>query len=409
MTAAVSVTAATRSEQTVAKTLVVDTVEDTRVPFLRGILTRSLQEAGLDFKQAYEFSSAIRSELSGVDEITSDQLRERVFRRLRRIDPRIARAYRMPAGAPVRPVIRDFEGQLLPFSELTYRRSLEASGVDLESATTMARQLLEHLLVRREAVIPSSVLGRLTYGWLRRTQGERVARRYMVWVDYRQEGRPLILLVGGTAGCGKSTVAAELANRLEIPRIQSTDMLREVMRMMIPERLLPVLHQSSFNAWKVLPGQAHARRWSPGLLAAGFRSQAELLAVPCEAVIDRALRERVSLILEGVHIDPELHERITVRGDAVVVPLTLAVFKSKQLKRRFARRGKRAQERQSERYEQNFDAIWSLQSFLLDEADRCNVSIVDNDEKDRAVHEAMGIIVDALAEGFDKTPRQVFR
>jgi len=199
----------------VAKTLVVDKVEDTRVPFLRGILTRSLQEAGLDFKRAYDFSSAIRNELSGSDEITTDALRERVYRRLLRTDARVARAYRSPAGTPSRPMIRDFEGQVLPFSELTYRRSLEASGTDMETATTMARQLLEHLLMRRQEVIPSAVLGRLTYGWLRRTQGEKIARRYMVWVDYRQQGRPLILLVGGTPGCGKSTVAAELANRLE--------------------------------------------------------------------------------------------------------------------------------------------------------------------------------------------------
>ena len=30
-------------------------------------------------------------------------------------------------------------------------------------------------------------------------------------------------------------------------------MLREVMRTMIPQRLLPVLHASSFNAWQELP------------------------------------------------------------------------------------------------------------------------------------------------------------
>ncbi|MDZ7750975.1 MAG: AAA family ATPase [Gammaproteobacteria bacterium] len=392
-----------------AKTLVVDKVEDTRVPFLRGILTRSLQEVGLEFKHAYDFSSAIRNELSGVPEITTVELRERVYRGLLRTDPRVARAYRMPAGVPARPMIRDFEGQVLPFSELTYRRSLEASGTDMETATTMARQLLEHLLMRREAVIPSAVLGRLTYGWLRRTQGEKIARRYMVWVDYRQQGRPLILLVGGTPGCGKSTVVAELANRLEIQRIQSTDMLREVMRMLIPERLLPVLHRSSFNAWQALPTATTARRPGPEAMADGFRSQAELLALPCEAVIDRALKERVSLILEGVHIEPSLHQRIEARGGAVVVPLTLAVFKSKQLRRRFARRGRIAEERPPERYEQNFDAIWDLQSYLLDEADRCNVPIVNNDEKERAAHEIMGIVVDALAEGFDKAPREVFR
>lgn len=392
-----------------AKLFVIDKTEDTRVPFLRGILTRSLQEAGLGFKRAYALSSSIRSELAGLPEVTTEQLRERVLAKLNRIDPRLARAYGSPRGLPLRPTICDYEGQLRPFSELTYRRSLEASGVDMETATTMARQMLEYLIDSRREELDSAVLGRLTHAWLRRSQGSRAAHRYLVWVDYRRQGRPLILLIGGTAGCGKSSIAAELANRLEIPRIQSTDMLREVMRMLIPDRLLPVLHQSSFNAWRVLPIAAGQGQGDPESLIDGYRRQSELVAVTCEAVIDRALRERVSLILEGVHIEPRLHERIRVRGDAVVVPIILAVFRPKHLRRRFERRGQRTEERPQGSYQENFDAIWTLQSYLLDEADYCNVAIVNNNDKERALNEIMTIVVDALAEGFGKTPRQVFR
>ena len=47
-----------------------------------------------------------------------------------------------------------------------------------------------------------------------------------------------------------------LASRLDIVRTRSTDMLPEIMRVMVPERLLPVLHRSSFNAWKAPPGHA---------------------------------------------------------------------------------------------------------------------------------------------------------
>ena len=45
-------------------------------------------------------------------------------------------------------------------------------------------------------------------------------------------------------GTGKSTLATELAHRLGIVRTQSTDMLREVMRTMIPAHLMPALHVS---------------------------------------------------------------------------------------------------------------------------------------------------------------------
>jgi len=118
-------------------------------------------------------------------------------------------------------------------------------------------------------------------------------------------------------------------------RYQSTDMLREVMRMMIPERLMPVLHRSSFNAGDALPvepcneneGKAKESR-----MVAGFRTQAELLSVPCEAVIQRGLTERVSLILEGVHVQPNLLSQIPQEHDAVVVHVMMSVLKQKELK-----------------------------------------------------------------------------
>ena len=43
-----------------AKIWIIDPADKTRVPFLRGILTRSLTEAGLSFDEAYRTSSEIR-------------------------------------------------------------------------------------------------------------------------------------------------------------------------------------------------------------------------------------------------------------------------------------------------------------------------------------------------------------
>ena len=52
-----------------------------------------------------------------------------------------------------------------------------------------------------------------------------------------------------------------------IVRAQSTDMLREVMRTMVPQRLLPVLHTSSFVAWKEMPALALSKDESAALAA----------------------------------------------------------------------------------------------------------------------------------------------
>ncbi|MDT8322186.1 MAG: hypothetical protein RQ826_16845, partial [Xanthomonadales bacterium] len=144
------------------------------------------------------------------------------------------------------------------------------------------------------------------------------------------------------------------------------------------------------------------------LIAEGFRSQVDLLAVPCEAVLLRAIEESVPLILEGVHAHPDLLERVPQDTDAIAVHVTLAVLKSTDLQSRLVGRGEEIPHRRSNRYLNNFDAIWSLQSFLLSEADRCDVPIITNEEKDRSVQQIIHQINHELEKHFDSSVPAVF-
>jgi 2-phosphoglycerate kinase len=200
-----------------------------------------------------------------------------------------------------------------------------------------------------------------------------------------------------------------LASRLDIVRTQSTDMLREVMRIMMPKQLIPVLHTSSFTAWTALPGQPKSiQEVSDTLLVNGYRSQADLLAVAIEAVIQRALREQVSLILEGVHIHPAFMEKLEKDHDAIVIPVMLGILKRKQLQRRIHGRGTDAPQRRGDRYLKHFDEIWRLQSYLLSEADNANIPIVANSNRDKVFREIMRITIETLAKDFNNPPQTVF-
>ena len=55
----------------VMKTIVVNEKDQTRVPFLRGILVRSLLDAGLEFDEAMGLASRLRDELSELGEVSS--------------------------------------------------------------------------------------------------------------------------------------------------------------------------------------------------------------------------------------------------------------------------------------------------------------------------------------------------
>jgi 2-phosphoglycerate kinase len=395
-----------------AKILVEDRDDNTRVPFLRGILIRSLQDSGLSFDSAHELATGIRDDLDNQPVITTDELRQRVIKLLKT----------RPGGKDVLVryeqeknlfalQVEQRDGQVTQFSRLEYQHGLENIGISSDEATDIVATVYKHLLDRRIEKLTSRRLSELTYRYLRQSSGlgPAVAHRWLVWRDFVNSGKPIIFLLGGTAGCGKSTIATMLANRLDIVRTQSTDMLREVMRIMMPEQLVPVLHVSSFTAWTALPGKPEViDDVSDTLLVNGYRSQADLLAVAIEAVTQRALRERVSLILEGVHIHPAIEEKLSKHDDAIVIPIMLGVLKRKQLQQRIRGRGANVPERRASRYLKHFDEIWRLQSYLLSEADRANKPIVINNDRDKVFREIMRITIETLAEDFTASPQDVF-
>ncbi len=395
-----------------AKILVEDQEDNTRVPFLRGILIRSLQDTGLPFESAYGLATDIRHDLDDTAVITTDDLRQRVLERLKARTGQdvITRYEKQKSSFAIQVEQRD--GQLTPFYRLEYQQCLETIGLSSEEAMDIVTTVYKHLLDRRMEIITSRRLGELTYRYLRQSKdlGPAVAHRWLVWRDFVNSGRPLIFLIGGTAGCGKSSIATTLANRLDIVRTQSTDMLREVMRIMMPKELMPVLHTSSFTAWTALPGKPEVSTGEvpEALLVNGYRSQADLLAVAIEAVIQRALRERVSLILEGVHIHPAVLEKLANTDEAIVMPVMLGVLKRKQLQRRIRGRGTDVPQRRGDRYLKHFDEIWRLQSYLLSEADQANIPIVINTDRDKVFREIMRITIETLAKDFSNTPQAVF-
>jgi len=391
------------------KTIVVNEREHERVPFLRGILTRSLLDAGLDFENAFEMASTVRDYLADIPEITSEDLHHLVSGLLRdQGEEQVLEQYCLPAVAPSTILVTNLSDTVSAFSRGRHSRHLRSSGIRAEKAEQTTILIYDQLIATGISSITTCELGFLTYFCLQQEVGKKAAKRYLVWSEFQRTSRPLALLICGTVGTGKSTIATEIAHLLEITRIQSTDMLREVMRMMVPQRLLPVLHLSSFNAWKSLPIPDETNRNRDQLIAEGYRSQVELLAVPCEAVLQRAVEECVSIILEGVHVHPDLLARAPKDSDVITVHVTLAVLKSKELKSRLRGRGVEVPQRRAKRYLNSFDSIWSLQSYLLSEADRCDVLIIPNEDKDKSILQIIQQVNVELARHFTGAAEQIF-
>jgi 2-phosphoglycerate kinase len=285
---------------------------------------------------------------------------------------------------------------------------LEICAFPKDEAHSISSDIEQRLINSGITEITSSDLARFTYRHLCQNAPPEIAQRYLVWVEFSRSGKPLILLIGGAPGVGKSTIGSEIAHRLNIVRAQSTDMLREVMRLMVPKRLLPALHVSSFSAWKTLPARKSRSVSFETHFVDGYLTQAREVSVGVEGVLKRAEREQVSIILEGVHIYPMLQKRLARKTDAIVIPLIVGVLKRKQLRKQLQGRGQQVTSRRSERYLESFDAIWELQSYLLTEADRHQITIVPNVDEMESIRLVMETISEHLATVYEGTPEDVF-
>ncbi len=359
----------------------------------------------MTFEDAFAVASRVRDGLRDTDEIDTVELRNYVIHQhLTEADADVARRYEEQRDVPA-VLVHLSDGQSTPYSRGRHRMSLEACGLSLDDAAEVAAEIYRQLIERGVAEISIPQMKRLTYAHLTEHLGDDAARRYLVWEEFRHSDRPLLVLIGGTTGTGKSTLATRVAHQLDIVRTQSTDMLREVMRTMIPPRVTPALHCSSFTAWETLPAPVDGDQ--PQLVS-GYLVQAELVAVAGEAVIGRALRERVSMIVEGVHLHPASMPGIAGDTDAIVVRAVVAVLRPPELKRRIRGRGKVAPDRRAKRYLQHFDEIWDVQSYLLDVADAEGTMIVINDDVDVASREIVSLVMDELLTAFNGTPEEVF-
>ena len=351
-------------------------------PFLRGILTRSLQKVGLTFPEAFGVATLVRENLSANQTVPSENIRDEVSRILvSQFGPGAEERYRLDRTEPVWVKIFQENGEDVWFSRTIFRYRLEICGIPHNIAEDLAHRLHERLINDYANGINREDLHRLSFKMVLDQAGPHFARHLEAWHKLAQSKKTLLLLIGGASGVGKSTAATLLASRLNITRTQSTDMLREVLRILRPAEIAPELHYSSFNAWKAIATESDDETQA-ARIQTGFDRQADEVEVAIKALLDRAQKEQASIIVEGVHVRPSIIKRLNLESDVILIHVVLMVDRQKTLKQFFKGRSVTTRRRPGDHYLNNIDAIWALQSVIVSEANECNVPVVINEEEE---------------------------
>jgi 2-phosphoglycerate kinase len=201
---------------------------------------------------------------------------------------------------------------------------------------------------------------------------------------------PLVILLGGATGVGKSTIATMLASRLGITRVIPTDAIREVMRSLFTEDIFPTLHTSSFDAARLV---RHPLTRSADPVVVGFRDQASAVAVGIDALVQRAVSEGTDLIVEGAHVVPGFIDEKRFHGEAVIVPMLVTVDDEESHRSHFLMRAHESRNRPSERYLDFFDNIRKLQKYLKSMALQHGVPLVPSYNLDATLSQVIDLVV----------------
>lgn len=251
----------------------------------------------------------------------------------------------------------------LPFSKGLTASSLTVTGLGPVRSYAVANKIEERLNELNEN-ITAERLQEITLDILRTEAGDKYAAAYVKWQAVAELDIPIIVLIGGATGVGKSTIATQLATRLGITRVVSTDAVREVLRSAFTKEMFPTLYSSSFEADK---GVRQPIPHSGDRLIIGFREQAAAVAVGAQALIDRAIAEATDMILEGAHLVPGFLETVE-SDDAVIVPLLITIDDEDLHRSHFYRRGRDATQRPHDRYLNAFKKIRRIQKYMVSSA-----------------------------------------
>jgi 2-phosphoglycerate kinase len=277
-----------------------------------------------------------------------------------------------------------------PWSKGLMARALGATGLTPTRAYELARRAEADLLERGEEQLDLDRLSELAVDVLGERQAARTMRRLRRLQALHGLQLPIVLLVGGATGTGKSTVATEVAHRLGITRVTSTDSVRQTMRALFSPELMPSVHFSSFEAQLALTKAEEDEAGDAVLL--GFLDQTRNVLVGVEASIDRALAEGWSTVLEGVHLVPGMLK--TPSPAALVVHVVVAVSDEELHRAHFWVRDNTSDGlRPLDRYLAGLPEIRSIQDAILERAARCDVPVIENASIDDAVGEVLDIVL----------------
>lgn len=146
--------------------------------------------------------------------------------------------------------------------------------------------------------------------------GDMYVRRYKMVTRFHLQRRPLVIFISGSACTGKSTLAQQLAARLNLPNVLQTDIIYQLLQASpaAPLNPAPLWRRADLSTAEVL---------------AEYHQECGVVRRGIDADLGKCVRDGKSFIIEGLHLDPGryLYE-FGRHGVSQLQPATLSSYPS---------------------------------------------------------------------------------
>ncbi|XP_050387495.1 uncharacterized protein LOC126803801 [Argentina anserina] len=137
-----------------------------------------------------------------------------------------------------------------------------------------------------------------------RGYGEDYVKRYRMMTRFHHQRVPLVIIVCGTSCVGKSTIAAQISQRFNLPNVMQTDVVYELLRTSTDAPL------ASTPIW--------ARDFSSSEeLITEFCRECRVVRKGLDGDLKKALKDGKPIIIEGIHLDPNIFLMYEEKSDSL--------------------------------------------------------------------------------------------
>ncbi len=185
-----------------------------------------------------------------------------------------------------------------------------------------------------------------------------------------KEGRftiPVVILIGGAAGTGKSTLASKLVEEISNVNLMGTPIIRTLLKLFVTHSKNPYLYKHTFDLY---PGNRKNLK-SVKLLEKYYNQQSEPIMEVTEQFLNFLSSEKQNYIIEGSNILPKQYSN---HRDIILIEIYMEVSDEKIHRKMFS-----GPTHNREISDNRFENLRLLHDYVIKQAKKMKKKTIDHD------------------------------